>query len=57
MGELVLSTPRNRRDEILMTDSATLVVDTGMGPKNAATAARVAAKLAPSIAPAVEGPT
>jgi len=40
-----------------MTDSATLVVDTGMGPKNAATAARVAAKLAPSIAPAVEGPT
>jgi glyoxylase-like metal-dependent hydrolase (beta-lactamase superfamily II) len=32
---------------IVVGDRATLVVDTGMGPKNGATAARVAAKLAP----------
>src|SRR5215831_15734626 len=32
---------------IVAGDRATLVVDTGMGPKNGATAARVAAKLAP----------
>ena len=33
---------------IVVGDRATLVVDTGMGPKNGATAARVAAKLAPA---------
>ena len=33
---------------IVVGSSATLVVDTGMGPKNGATAARVAAKLAPN---------
>ena len=33
---------------IVVGSRATLVVDTGMGPKNGATAARVAAKLAPS---------
>jgi glyoxylase-like metal-dependent hydrolase (beta-lactamase superfamily II) len=33
---------------IVVADRATLVVDTGMGPKNGATAARVAAKLAPA---------
>jgi glyoxylase-like metal-dependent hydrolase (beta-lactamase superfamily II) len=33
---------------IVVGSHATLVVDTGMGPKNGATAARVAAKLAPS---------
>src|SRR5580692_10158905 len=32
---------------IVLGSCATLVVDTGMGPKNGATAARVAAKLAP----------
>src|SRR3984885_12808380 len=32
---------------IVAGDRATLVVDTGMGPKNGATAARVAAKIAP----------
>src|ERR1700684_3151298 len=32
---------------IVVGSRATLVVDTGMGPKNGATAARVAAKLAP----------
>ncbi len=32
---------------IVVGNRATLVVDTGMGPKNGATAARVAAKLAP----------
>src|SRR5580704_10539365 len=32
---------------IVVGSSATLVVDTGLGPKNGATAARVAAKLAP----------
>src|SRR5580700_9080430 len=33
---------------IVVGSRATLVVDTGMGPKNGATAARVAAKLAPN---------
>src|SRR5580700_5683926 len=33
---------------IVVGGRATLVVDTGMGPKNGATAARVAAKLAPN---------
>src|SRR5271163_5221877 len=33
---------------IIVGSRATLVVDTGMGPKNGATAARVAAKLAPN---------
>src|SRR5215831_4077688 len=33
---------------IVAGERATLVVDTGMGPKNGATAARVAAKLAPN---------
>src|SRR6202046_3490810 len=33
---------------IVVGDRATLVVDTGLGPRNGATAARVAAKLAPS---------
>jgi glyoxylase-like metal-dependent hydrolase (beta-lactamase superfamily II) len=33
---------------IVVGSSATLVVDTGLGPKNGATAARVAAKLAPN---------
>jgi glyoxylase-like metal-dependent hydrolase (beta-lactamase superfamily II) len=33
---------------IVVGNRATLVVDTGMGPKNGATAARVAAKLAPN---------
>src|ERR1700689_2371742 len=33
---------------IVLGSRATLVVDTGMGPKNGATAARVAAKLAPT---------
>jgi hypothetical protein len=32
---------------VVVGSSATLVVDTGMGPRNGATAARVAAKLAP----------
>src|ERR1700691_5881190 len=32
---------------IVVGNRATLVVDTGMGPKNGSTAARVAAKLAP----------
>jgi glyoxylase-like metal-dependent hydrolase (beta-lactamase superfamily II) len=35
---------------IVVGDRATLVIDTGMGPKNGATAARVAAKLAPANA-------
>lgn len=34
---------------IVVGSHATLVVDTGLGPKNGATAARVAAKLAPNI--------
>src|ERR1700683_4331627 len=33
---------------IIVGSRATLVVDTGLGPKNGATAARVAAKLAPN---------
>ena len=33
---------------IVVGSRATLVVDTGMGPKNGATAARVAARLAPN---------
>ena len=33
---------------IVVGSRATLVVDTGLGPKNGATAARVAAKLAPN---------
>src|ERR1700683_286036 len=33
---------------IVVGDRATLVVDTGLGPRNGATIARVAAKLAPS---------
>ena len=35
---------------IVVGDRATMVIDTGMGPKNGATAARVAAKLAPANA-------
>jgi glyoxylase-like metal-dependent hydrolase (beta-lactamase superfamily II) len=35
---------------IVVGDRATMVIDTGMGPQNGATAARVAAKLAPATA-------